>query len=100
MRVAVVGAGSWGTTVAHLARNSIVCKLAEANGVYTPIADQMRACVEEGEKSLSLKGLSCRLSRVPCVGARRRVWGVCAADSATVVCGLCSNTAMTYVRSI
>jgi glycerol-3-phosphate dehydrogenase len=47
MRVAVVGAGSWGTTVAHLARNPIVCKLAEANGVYTPIADQMRACVEE-----------------------------------------------------
>ena len=52
MRVAVVGAGSWGTTVAHLARNSIVCKLAEANGVYTPIADQMRACVEKGRTAL------------------------------------------------
>ena len=52
MRVAVVGAGSWGTTVAHLARNSIVCKLAEANGVYTPIADQMRACVEEARTAL------------------------------------------------
>ena len=52
MRVAVVGAGSWGTTVAHLARNSIVCKLAEANGVYAPIADQMRACVEEGRTAL------------------------------------------------
>ena len=52
MRVAVVGAGSWGTTVAHLARNSIVCKLAEANGVYTPIAAQMRACVEEGRTAL------------------------------------------------
>ena len=52
MRVAVVGAGSWGTTVAHLARNSIVCKLAEANGVYTPIADQMRASVEEGRTAL------------------------------------------------
>jgi predicted dehydrogenase len=52
MRVAVVGAGSWGTTVAHLARNSIVCKRAEANGVYTPIADQMRACVEEGRTAL------------------------------------------------
>ena len=52
MRVAVVGAGSWGTTVAHLARNSIVCKLAEANGVYTPIADQMRARVEEGRTAL------------------------------------------------
>ena len=52
MRVAVVGAGSWGTTVAHLARNSIVCKLAEANGVYTPIADQLRACVEVGRTAL------------------------------------------------
>ena len=52
MRVAVVGAGSWGTTVAHLARNSIMCKLAEANGVYTPIADQMRACVQEGGTAL------------------------------------------------
>ena len=52
MRVAVVGAGSWGTTVAHLARNSIVCQLAEANGVYTPIADQMRACVEGGRTAL------------------------------------------------
>ncbi|HBH76864.1 MAG TPA: hypothetical protein DDY35_10430 [Acidimicrobiaceae bacterium] len=52
MRVAVVGAGSWGTTVAHLARNSIVSKLAEANGVYTPIADQMRACVEEDRTAL------------------------------------------------
>ncbi len=30
----------------------IVCKLAEANGVYTPIADQMRACVEEGRTAL------------------------------------------------
>lgn len=48
MRVAVVGAGSWGTTVAHLAQSSTACKLAEANGVYTPIADQMRACVQEG----------------------------------------------------
>ena len=52
MRVAVVGAGSWGTTVAQLARNSIVCQLAEANGVYTPIADQMRACVEEARTAL------------------------------------------------
>ena len=52
MRVAVVGAGSWGTTVAHLARNSIVCKLAQANGVHKPIADQMRACVEEGRTAL------------------------------------------------
>ena len=52
MRVAVVGAGSWGPPVAHRARNSIVCQLAEANGVYTPIADQMRACVEEGRTAL------------------------------------------------
>ena len=48
MRVAVVGAGSWGTTVAHLAHSSTVCTLVEANGVYTPIADQMRPCVQEG----------------------------------------------------
>ena len=52
MRVAVVGAGSWGTTVAHLAHSSTVCKLAEANGVYTSIADQMRACVQEGRTAL------------------------------------------------
>ena len=52
MRVAVVGAGSWGATVAHLAHSSTVRKLAEANGVYTPIADQMRACVEEGRTAL------------------------------------------------
>ncbi|HBU04169.1 MAG TPA: hypothetical protein DEA70_06755 [Acidimicrobiaceae bacterium] len=52
MRVAVVGAGFWGTTVARLAHSSTVCKLAEANGVYTPIADQMRACVHEGRTAL------------------------------------------------
>ena len=52
MRVAVVGAGSWGTTVAHLAPSSTVRKLAEAKGVYTPIADQMRACVQEGRTAL------------------------------------------------
>ena len=52
MRVAVVGAGSWGTTVAPLAHSSTVCKLAEANGVYTPIADQMRACAPEGRTAL------------------------------------------------
>ena len=52
MRVAVVGAGSWGTTVAHLAHSSTVCTLAEANGVYTPIADQMRPCVQEGGTAL------------------------------------------------
>lgn len=52
MRVAVVGAGSWGTTVAHLAHSSTVCAPAEVNGVYTPIADQMRACVEEGRTAL------------------------------------------------
>ena len=52
MRVAVVGAGSWGTTVAPLAHSSTVCKLAETNGVYTPIVDQMRSCVEEGRTAL------------------------------------------------
>ncbi len=52
MRVAVVGAGSWGATVAHLAHSSTVRKLAEAKGVYTPIADQMRACVQEGRTAL------------------------------------------------
>ena len=52
MRVAVVGAGSWGTTVAQLAHSSTVCELAEANGVYTSIADQMRPCVEEGRTAL------------------------------------------------
>ena len=30
----------------------IVCELAEANGVYMPIADQMRACVQEGRTAL------------------------------------------------
>ena len=52
MRVAVVGAGSWGTTVAHLAHSSTVCAPAEANGVYSPIADPMRACVEGGRTAL------------------------------------------------
>ena len=52
MRVAVVGAGSWGTTVAPLAHSSTVCKPAEANGVYTTIADQMRASVQQGRTAL------------------------------------------------
>ena len=52
MRVAVVGVGSWGTTVAHLAHSSTVCTLAEANGVYPRIADQIRACVQEGRTAL------------------------------------------------
>ena len=53
MRVAVVGAGSWGTTVAHLAHSSTVCKPADANGLRTtPIADQMRPCVQEGRTAL------------------------------------------------
>jgi hypothetical protein len=29
-----------------------VCTLAETNGVYTPIADQMRPCVQEGRTAL------------------------------------------------
>lgn len=38
MRVGVVGAGSWGTTVAHPTR--------------TPIADQMRTRAQEGRTAL------------------------------------------------
>ena len=41
MRVAVVGAGSWGTTVAHLSPSSTVRKLAEAKGVDTPAAREI-----------------------------------------------------------